>query len=159
MQTIVYQCDTAMPAQKLPNCCKWYGVKNYEINFCRWIGVNDEEFWGEFSDSVVQMLCKLSKRKLQLTDNQLTAISLCCLGRIRTLTGGTRIRRATITPQGNFYCFIIRSGVVSFWRCKGRGNIWTVQIFSKFFFKKVKKFQFGTKSSILKLQSQSNAQI
>ena len=25
---------------------------------------------------------------------------LCCLGRIRTLTGGTRIRRATITPQG-----------------------------------------------------------
>ena len=21
MQTIVYQCDTAMPAQKLPNCC------------------------------------------------------------------------------------------------------------------------------------------
>ena len=24
---------------------------------------------------------------------------LCCLGRIRTLTGGTRIRRATITPQ------------------------------------------------------------
>ena len=23
----------------------------------------------------------------------------CCLGRIRTLTGGTRIRRATITPQ------------------------------------------------------------
>ena len=25
----------------------------------------------------------------------------CCLGRIRTLTGGTRIRRATITPQGN----------------------------------------------------------
>ncbi len=27
---------------------------------------------------------------------------ICCLGRIRTLTGGTRIRRATITPQGNF---------------------------------------------------------
>ena len=25
----------------------------------------------------------------------------CCLGKIRTLTGGTRIRRATITPQGN----------------------------------------------------------
>ena len=83
---------------------KLYGVKNYEINFCRWIGVNDDEFWEEFSDSVVQMLCKLSKRKLQLTDNQLTAISLCCLGRIRTLTGGTRIRRATITPQGKV-CF------------------------------------------------------
>ena len=29
---------------------------------------------------------------------------LCCLGRIRTLTGGTRIRRATITPQGKV-CF------------------------------------------------------
>ena len=29
------------------------------------------------------------------------ALCLCCLGRIRTLTGGTRIRRATITPQGN----------------------------------------------------------
>lgn len=28
------------------------------------------------------------------------ALYLCCLGRIRTLTGGTRIRRATITPQG-----------------------------------------------------------
>ena len=30
------------------------------------------------------------------------ALYLSCLGRIRTLTGGTRIRRATITPQGNF---------------------------------------------------------
>lgn len=139
---------------------KWYGVKNCEINFCRWIGVNDEEFWGEFSDSVVQMLCKLSKRKLQLTDNQLTAISLCCLGRIRTLTGGTRIRRATITPQGNFHCFVIRSGVVSFWRCKGRGNIWTVQIFFKVFFQKSEKyFQSEAKSSILQLQSSSNVQI
>ncbi len=28
-------------------------------------------------------------------------MSNCCLGRIRTLTGGTRIRCATITPQGN----------------------------------------------------------
>ena len=28
------------------------------------------------------------------------ALYLSCLGRIRTLTGGTRIRRATITPQG-----------------------------------------------------------
>ncbi len=26
MQTIVYQCDTAMPAQKLPNC--WIRVAN-----------------------------------------------------------------------------------------------------------------------------------
>ena len=82
---------------------KWYGVKNCKIYFCRWIEMNDNEFWAEFSDSVVQMLCKFSKRKLQSTDNQLTAILLCCLGRIRTLTGGTRIRRATITPQGNFF--------------------------------------------------------
>ena len=51
------------------------------------------------------------KKELSLRD---LALSLCCLGRIRTLTGGTRIRRATITPQGNFYCFVIRSGVISF---------------------------------------------
>ncbi len=47
------------------------------------------------------------KKELNLSD---LALSLCCLGRIRTLTGGTRIRRATITPQGNFlfvigFCF------------------------------------------------------
>ncbi len=29
MQTIVYQCDTAMPAQKLPNCCKESVGTNY----------------------------------------------------------------------------------------------------------------------------------
>ena len=28
MQTIVYQCDTAMPAQKLPNCCLIDSLKN-----------------------------------------------------------------------------------------------------------------------------------
>lgn len=27
----------------------------------------------------------------------------CCLGKTRTLTNGTRIRCATITPQGNFF--------------------------------------------------------
>ena len=62
--------------------------------------VNDDEFWTEFSNSVVQMLCKYGKRKLQLTDYQLTAILRSCLGRTRTLTNGTRIRCATITPQG-----------------------------------------------------------
>ena len=51
--------------------------------------------------AVVLVLCKYSKRKLQSTDYQPTAILSSCLGRIRTLTGGTRIRRATITPQGN----------------------------------------------------------
>ncbi len=40
------------------------------------------------------------KKELNLSD---LALYLCCLGRIRTLTGGTRIRRATITPQGNFF--------------------------------------------------------
>ena len=57
------------------------------------------------------MLCKYGKRKLQLADYQLTAILRSCLGRIRTLTGGTRIRRATITPQGNLFistCFRAR---------------------------------------------------
>ncbi len=52
--------------------------------------------------AIVLVLCKYDKRKLQLTEIQLTAILRSCLGRIRTLTGGTRIRRATITPQGNF---------------------------------------------------------
>lgn len=38
-------------------------------------------------------------------------ITNCCPGRIRTLTGGTRIRRATITPQGNYfiYCKVMQN--------------------------------------------------
>lgn len=32
MQTIVYQCDTAMPAQKLPNCCKHINTHSYRKN-------------------------------------------------------------------------------------------------------------------------------
>lgn len=32
MQTIVYQCDTAMPAQKLPNCC---GKRTYIVSQCQ----------------------------------------------------------------------------------------------------------------------------
>ena len=39
-------------------------------------------------------------KELSLCD---LALYLSCLGRIRTLTGGTRIRRATITPQGNYF--------------------------------------------------------
>ncbi len=31
MQTIVYQCDTAMPAQKLPNCCFNNGSVKFEV--------------------------------------------------------------------------------------------------------------------------------
>ena len=39
------------------------------------------------------------KKELNLSD---LALSLSCLGRIRTLTGGTRIRSATITPPDKF---------------------------------------------------------
>ncbi len=46
-------------------------------------------------------------KELSLCD---LALYLSCLGRIRTLTGGTRIRRATITPQGKvFFCFAVQS--------------------------------------------------
>ena len=35
MQTVVYQCDTAMPAQKLPNCCDFchvcFSILNVEV--------------------------------------------------------------------------------------------------------------------------------
>ena len=56
------------------------------------------------------MLCKYGKIKLQLTDYQLTAILRSSLGGIRTPAGGTRIRRATITPQGNqLFLFVISS--------------------------------------------------
>lgn len=41
------------------------------------------------------------KKELNLSD---LALSLCCLGRIRTLTKGARNLRATITPQGNLSC-------------------------------------------------------
>lgn len=47
--------------------------------------------------------CDRAKMKKELNLSDL-ALSLSCLGRIRTLTGGTRIRRATITPQGKV-CF------------------------------------------------------
>ena len=39
-----------------------------------------------------------------MTDYQSSAITLSCLGRIRTLTKGARNLRATITPQGNVCC-------------------------------------------------------
>ena len=121
---------------------KWYGVKNCEINFCRWIGVNDDEFWEEFSDSVVQMLCEFGKRKLQPTDNQLTAILLCCLGRIRTLTGGTRIRRATITPQGN----LLRGIALPLLRVQSY-NVFLICARVVWFFWKIFLWNFRTKHS------------
>ncbi len=83
------------------------------------------------------MLCKYGKRKLQLTDNQLTAILRSCLGRIRTLTGGTRIRRATITPQGNFSLgteWLACRSLSCFCECKVMLFFLFVQIFLTLFF-------------------------
>ena len=42
------------------------------------------------------------KKELSLRD---LALSLCCLGRTRTLTKSARNSRATVTPQGNLFCF------------------------------------------------------
>ena len=67
------------------------------------------------------------KKELNLSD---LALSLCCLGRIRTLTGGTRIRRATITPQGNICCESQRlSCRVCDYGCKGIDFFLTAKIF------------------------------
>ena len=63
-------------------------------------------------------------KELSLCD---LALYLSCLGRIRTLTGGTRIRRATITPQGSFY-ICVRSFPLS--RCKVTTTFQILQIFS-----------------------------
>lgn len=46
------------------------------------------------------MLCKYGKRKLQLADNQLTAISLCCLGRIVTKYSGKFKARLNLLANG-----------------------------------------------------------
>ena len=40
MQTIVYQCDTAMPAQKLPNCC-YFKAKKIIMSKTK----PDQSFW------------------------------------------------------------------------------------------------------------------
>ena len=42
MQTIVYQCDTAMPAQKLPNCCNALNRRK-SANYYYLCKVNEEE--------------------------------------------------------------------------------------------------------------------
>ena len=60
------------------------------------------------------------KKELSLRD---LALSLCCLGRIRTLTKSARNSRATITPQGN----------LSVLRCKVTTFFLTHQIFQKDF--------------------------
>ncbi|WP_301749051.1 hypothetical protein, partial [uncultured Duncaniella sp.] len=55
-----------------------------------------------------------------------------------TLTGGTRIRRATITPQGNFY-FVLSLGVVlfPFDSAKVGVNSESTKFFRNFFQKKI----------------------
>ena len=60
-------------------------------------------------------------KELSLCD---LALYLSCLGRIRTLTGGTRIRRATITPQGKVF-FVLR--------CKVTAVFGNMQIFLQVF--------------------------
>ena len=43
MQTIVYQCDTAMPAQKLPNCC--YNIKRINYKKTKKTNYTYFRFW------------------------------------------------------------------------------------------------------------------
>ncbi len=71
--------------------------------------------------------CGGAKMKKELSQRDL-ALSLCCLGRIRTLTGGTRIRRATITPQGIVF-LLLRCKVMHFFRI--------CQIFFRLFYYKI----------------------
>ena len=85
-------------------CCARYKIMEWTllVKVCK-IAIQSwmlMKYGTEFLGSVVQMLCEYYKQKSQPTITELIAILLCCLGRIRTLTGGTRIRRATITPQG-----------------------------------------------------------
>ena len=79
------------------------------------------------------MLCEFGKRKLQSTDNQLTAILLCCLGRIRTLTGGTRIRRATITPQGIVFCFCAAKLCTFFVSAKFFSDFFIIKLYARYY--------------------------
>ena len=53
---------------------------------------------GTLGSSPARISRRRQKEKAQAIKNHLR---FSCLGKIRTLTGGTRIRRATITPQGN----------------------------------------------------------
>ena len=42
MQTIVYQCDTAMPAQKLPNCCTLKILSNHLSDMKQYLELLDK---------------------------------------------------------------------------------------------------------------------
>ena len=53
---------------------------------------------------------------------------LCCLGRTRTLTNGTRIRCATITPQGNLRKSAVNLLSLLFYECKGMDYFYSMQI-------------------------------
>ena len=80
-----------------------------------------------FRLETVKVLCKYTKKSQLIKIYQLR-FSLCCLGRIRTLTGGTRIRRATITPQGIVF-LLLRCKVMHFFRI--------CQIFFRLFYYKI----------------------
>ncbi len=80
------------------------------------------------------------KKEPNLSD---LALSLCCLGRIRTLTGGTRIRRATITPQGS-----VARGYFPFASAKLQRFFYSAKFFGTFFQKKFHKRSFGPFSHV-----------
>ena len=74
--------------------------------------------------------CKKKKKELSQRD---LALSLCCLGRIRTLTGGTRIRRATITPQGIVF-LLLRCKVMHFFRiCQIFSDFFIIKLYARYY--------------------------
>ena len=79
---------------------------------------------------------------MQPIDFQSAALKLCCLGRIRTLTGGTRIRRATITPQGNYFLTagLTPQALCPVCECKFRTIFFITQILWRLFVKNFHAF-------------------
>lgn len=65
----------------------------------------------------------------------------CCLGKTRTLTNGTRIRCATITPQGNILWFYVFRNLFPSLTLQNYNNIFNWPNFSATFFKK--KFNYS----------------
>lgn len=59
-----------------------------------------------------------------------------CPGRIRTLTGGTRIRSATITPLDNYSCFTSAKLIIFFDFCIKaaiKNNMFNIILHYRFF--------------------------
>ena len=57
MQTIVYQCDTAMPAQKLPNCCNNKCYRQGGQSSSRFLLVV-RELWGSITTEAQAEICR-----------------------------------------------------------------------------------------------------